>query len=138
KTKPLLQFNQRPQPASDAQEIATSTDAKELKAMEARQRGEDDASTEAKKKEENDAGPDNRPMKYVTGKLLAVDCGQEPRAVLRVLLGQKTYKFTAPSVNKVLVIGANEFSCLWKDRKISVNYRENSALQGEVVSVEVY
>lgn len=138
KSKPMLQLSTQMQPASDAKEIAASADAAELKAMEARQRGDDVSTPEKGRGSEADSKPDNRPMKYLTGKLIGVDCAQEPRAVLKVLQGTKTYKFTTASVNRVLVIGANEFSCLWKDRKVSVNYRENSALQGEVVSVEVY
>lgn len=126
KDKPLMRLSARTQPAKDDKELAGSADSDELKAMEARQRGED---TEK---------PDTRPMKYVTGKLLSVDCEKEPRAVLKVLQGQKTYNFIAPSVKKVLVIGANEFSCLWKDRKVSVNYHESGPLRGDLVSVEVY
>jgi tetratricopeptide (TPR) repeat protein len=126
KDKPLLRLSTREQPKDDSKEVASSADSEELKAMEARQHGEDIAK------------PDTRPMKYVTGKLVAVDCAQQPRAILRVLQGQKTYKLTAPSVSKMLVIGANEFSCLWKDRKVSVNYRESAPLQGDVISVEVY
>jgi tetratricopeptide (TPR) repeat protein len=126
KDKPLMRLSERSQPTNDDKEVATSTDSEELKAMEARQRGE-----EIEK-------PDTRPMKYVTGKLLSVDCGKEPSAILRVVGGQKTYSFTAASAKKVVVIGANEFSCLWKDRKVSVNYHESGPLRGDVVSVEVY
>ncbi len=127
KDKPLMRLTEREQPASDDKEIAISKDSDELKAMEARQRGGD-----------VDEKPDTRPMKYVTGKLVSVDCAKEPAAVLRVVGGQKTYMFTAPSAKRVVVIGANEFSCLWKDRKVSVNYHESGPLKGDVVSVEVY
>jgi FimV-like protein len=127
KDKPLMRLSERTQPESDDKEIATSKDSDELKAMEARQRGED-----------GDEKPDTRPMKYVTGKLVSVNCAKGPAAVLRVVGGQKTYTFTAPSAKRVVVIGANEFSCLWKDRKVSVNYHESGPLKGDVVSVEVY
>ena len=129
KDKPLLRLSSRKQPEDQSPQWQPKDDSAnkdELKAMEDRQRGTD---TEK---------PDTRPMKYLSGKLVSVDCGQEPKAVLRVLQGQKTYRFTASSAAKVLVIGANEFSCLWKDRKVSVNYRESGPLQGDVVSVEVY
>jgi hypothetical protein len=74
----------------------------------------------------------------VSGRLLAIDCTHEPRAVLSIKDGTKSYKLNVASVKKVLVVGADEFSCMWKERKISVNYRENAPLQGDVVSVEVY
>lgn len=127
--KPLLRLNARSQPQDESPQWQAKSDSAnqdELKALENRQRGMEDEK------------PDTRPMKYVTGKLLGIDCAQEKRAVLRVVQGQKTYKLTAPIVSKILVIGANEFSCLWKDRKVSVNYHESGPLQGDVVSVEVY
>ena len=127
KDKPLMRLSERSQPASDDKEIAASADSDELKAMEARQRGD-----------EVEEKPDTRPMRYVTGKLVSVDCAKEPSAVLRVVGGQKTYTFTVPSAKRVVVIGANEFSCFWKDRKVSVNYHESGPLKGDVVSVEVY
>jgi tetratricopeptide (TPR) repeat protein len=138
KDKPLMRLSQRPQMENTTKEIANSADSEELRAMEARQRGQDLTTTEKKEIKAAESKPDMRPMKYLTGKLLTVDCGQEPRAVLQVSQGQKTYKLVAQSSKEILVIGADEFSCLWKDRKISVNYRESAPLQGDVVSVEVY
>jgi hypothetical protein len=84
------------------------------------------------------SAPDSRPVKYVSGKLVAVDCSHEPRAVLSVRDGAKFYKLNVASLKKLLLIGADEFSCLWKERKVSVNYKESAPLQGDVVSVEVY
>jgi hypothetical protein len=138
KDKPLMRLSQRPQMENTTKEIASSADSEELRAMEARQRGQDLTTTEKKEIKAAESKPDKRPMKYLTGKLVTVDCGQEPRAVLQVSQGQKTYKLVAQSAKKILVIGADEFSCLWKDRKISVNYRESAPLQGDVVSVEIY
>src|SRR5438270_8864838 len=138
KDNALMRLSQRPQMENTTKEIANSADSEELRAMEARQRGQDLTTTEKKEIKAAESKPDMRPMKYLTGKLVTVDCGEEPRAVLRVSQGQKTYKLVAQSSKKILVIGADEFSCLWKDRKISVNYRESAPLQGDVVSVEVY
>jgi Flp pilus assembly protein TadD len=127
KEKPLLQMaaedntrNESPQwqPKGD------SADKEELKAMEDEQHGI--------------SAPDSRPVKYVSGKLVAVDCSHEPRAVLSVRDGAKFYKLNVASLKKLLLIGADEFSCLWKERKVSVNYKESAPLQGDVVSVEVY
>jgi hypothetical protein len=127
KEKPLLQMgaldNQRNE-SPQWQPKGDTADKEELKAMENEQHGI--------------SAPDTRPTRYVSGKLVAIDCSHEPRAVLNVSSGAKSYKFNIASMKKVLVIGADEFSCQWKERKISVNYRESAPLRGDVVSVEVY
>ncbi|MCU1305742.1 MAG: hypothetical protein JWN45_437 [Acidobacteriaceae bacterium] len=127
KEKPLLQLgadDRRRYESSQWQPKGDSADKEELKAMEDEQHGI--------------SAPDSRPMRYVSGRLLAIDCSHEPRAVLSVKDGTKSYKLNVASIKKVLVVGADEFSCLWKERKISVNYKESAPLQGDVVSVEVY
>jgi Flp pilus assembly protein TadD len=127
KEKPLLQMgaeDKRRNESPQWQPKGDSSDKEELKAMENEQHGIE--------------APDTRPVRYVSGKLLSVDCSHEPRAVLSVKDGTKNYKLNVVSVKKVLVMGADEFSCLWKERKISVNYKESAPLQGDVVSVEVY
>jgi hypothetical protein len=35
------------------------------------------------------------------------------------------------------LIGADEFSCDWKNKSVSVNYRERQDGDGDVVSLEV-
>jgi tetratricopeptide (TPR) repeat protein len=127
KEKPLLQLgaeDYRRNESSQWQPKGDSTDKDELKAMEDAQHGV--------------SAPDNRPTRYVSGKLLSIDCSKEPHAVMSVKDGTKNYKLSVASINKVLVMGADQFSCLWKDRKISINYKESAPLQGEVMSVEVY
>jgi tetratricopeptide (TPR) repeat protein len=127
KAKPILQLgadDKRRNESSPWQPKGDSPDKVELKALEDEQHGL--------------APPDTRPVRYVSGKLLSIDCSHEPRAVLSVKDGTKSYKLNVPSIKKVLVMGADEFSCLWKERKISVNYKESAPLQGDVVSVEVY
>ena len=80
-------------------------------------------------------------LRFGCAALMAVTAGslgaQTPARVQTFPL-RDTTGLIAPSVKKVLVIGANEFSCLWKDRKVSVNYHESGPLRGDLVSVEVY
>jgi hypothetical protein len=37
----------------------------------------------------------------------------------------------------VILIGADAFSCDWKNESVSVNYRERDDGEGEVVSLEI-
>ena len=38
---------------------------------------------------------------------------------------------------RVVLIGADEFSCSWTQKKIALNYRETSPATGTVVSIEM-
>ena len=48
-----------------------------------------------------------------------------------------TYKMHAANYKSLLVIGEDSFSCDWKDRLVSVNYRAAGKHEGELVSLEV-
>jgi hypothetical protein len=43
----------------------------------------------------------------------------------------------ASQSKKLILIGAEEFSCSWKKRKVSVNYRQSGDDQGNLVSLEL-
>jgi len=49
----------------------------------------------------------------------------------------KTYKLHTSDYKSMLVIGEEQFSCEWKNRIVSVNYRAVGNSGGELVSVEV-
>jgi tetratricopeptide (TPR) repeat protein len=99
----------------------------------------DELEQEAQKRaqEQPEAGPDKRPTKFMKGRLLRVDCSQAPAAVLTVASGAKSFKLRTPDYKSLLVIGADEFSCSWTDRTVSVNYKPGGTADGDVVSVEV-
>jgi hypothetical protein len=48
-----------------------------------------------------------------------------------------TYKMHASDYKSLLVIGEEQFSCEWKNRLVSVNYRAVGKNGGEIVSLEV-
>jgi Flp pilus assembly protein TadD len=75
--------------------------------------------------------------RHVNGDLVAVDCSTPPGAILTIVSGNETRKLHAKDRTRVIVIGADEFSCKWADRKVGVNYHETGAGIGEVVSVEL-
>lgn len=79
---------------------------------------------------------DKRPVKFVKGKLLSVDCAHSPAAVLVVAEGKKTLRLRTSDYNSVAVIGG-KFSCEWKNVGVAVNYRAGGSADGDLVSVEV-
>jgi len=80
---------------------------------------------------------DKRVIKFMKGKLLAVDCTQTPAATLTVAVGAKVLKLRTPDYKSLTLIGADQFSCEWKGRAVAVNYRAGGAADGDLVSLEV-
>src|SRR5882762_1286494 len=77
------------------------------------------------------------PVQHLKGKLVASDCAKPPEATVTFLAGMKTYKMHTSDYKSMLVIGEEQFSCDWKNRIVSVNYRAVGTSGGELVSVEV-
>jgi len=80
---------------------------------------------------------DRRPIRFLKGRLASVDCSQAPAAVLSVAGGGKTWKLRTEDYKSLAVVGADEFSCAWANRQISVNYKAGGKADGDLVSVEV-
>jgi len=99
----------------------------------------DELAQEAEKREhaQEQAAPDTRPTRFLKGKLLRVDCTQPPVANLMVSSGAKTLKLHAADMKSLLVIGADEFSCDWRDRDVTVNYKPGGNSDGDLVSIEL-
>ena len=81
--------------------------------------------------------PDKRPVKYVKGKILRVDCGKAPEAILTVLAEGRTLKLHTFDYKSVAVVGTDQFSCDWHNQQASINYKASGSTQGDVVSVEI-
>jgi tetratricopeptide (TPR) repeat protein len=84
------------------------------------------------------ASQDRRPTKFLKGRLVTVDCSQAPAAILTVSAESATLKLRAADYKSLLLIGADDFSCDWRDRQVTVNYKPGGATNGDVVSVEVH
>src|SRR5438445_634310 len=80
---------------------------------------------------------DKRKVQFLKGKLVSVDCAQEPIAVLTVVAGKKTLKLRSEDYKSITMIGADEFSCDWKDRSVAINYRAGGKADGDLVSLEI-
>jgi tetratricopeptide (TPR) repeat protein len=77
------------------------------------------------------------PVIFLKGKIVSSDCSKPPEATVTILSGMTTYKMHASDYKSLLVIGEDQFSCEWKNRPVSVNYRAVGKNGGEIVSVEV-
>jgi tetratricopeptide (TPR) repeat protein len=95
--------------------------------------------------EDADAAPNPPPIKpgstgpvlFLKGKIVTTDCSKAPEAVMTVISGMTTYTMHASDFKSLVVIGEDQFSCEWKNRLVSVNYRAMGKREGEVVSLEM-
>ncbi|HTK95741.1 MAG TPA: tetratricopeptide repeat protein [Terriglobales bacterium] len=101
-----------------------------------RQRNEQE---ETKKEEElaHPPKPDPRPILFLKGTLVDASCAPSGNATLTVASGKKKLRLVSPDYKKIVVIGADSFSCDWKGRTVSINYRASSPTTGDLVSLEV-
>lgn len=80
---------------------------------------------------------DNRPTKFIKGRLAAVDCSHSPAAILTVIAEDATLKLRAADYKSLPLIGADDFSCEWRDLQVTVNYKPSGAKAGDLVSLEM-
>ncbi|HVO62633.1 MAG TPA: tetratricopeptide repeat protein [Terriglobales bacterium] len=81
--------------------------------------------------------PAARPPKFLKGQLVSVDCSHKPSAVLTVISGGKTLTMKVADTRQAIVIGADEFSCAWTQKKVAVNYRQSAEGDLNVMTVEI-
>jgi len=81
--------------------------------------------------------PDTRPIVFLKGTLARVACQPSGAARLTVTAGRKTLQLATPSYKKLVLVGADAFSCSWSNRPVAVNYRESSPTTGDLVSLEL-
>jgi hypothetical protein len=84
---------------------------------------------------EVDAPP--QPVRFIKGKLAAVDCSSTPQALLSVVSGGRSFKLHVGDTKHLVLLGADTFSCDWKNKNVALNYRERQDGDGDVVSLEV-
>ena len=84
-----------------------------------------------------EAAPDRRKVQFVRGRLMTVDCSQNPAAILTVRTNSRTLRLRTDNFKSLLLVGADEFSCDWMDRAVIANYKAGGKADGDLVSVEV-
>ena len=80
---------------------------------------------------------DRRPIHYLKGKLISVDCSQPPVAIVTFSAGAKTLKLRTADYKSLTLVGAETFSCQWYNRLGEVNYKSGGIADGDLVSLEV-
>jgi tetratricopeptide (TPR) repeat protein len=80
---------------------------------------------------------DKRKVQFLKGRLIAIDCSASPVAVLTIAAGTRTMKLRTENYKSLPLIGADEFSCAWKNRLVSINYRAGGKIDGDLVSLEL-
>jgi hypothetical protein len=75
--------------------------------------------------------------KFIRGTLGSVDCSTDPAATLTIMSGSQTLKVQIADRNRVVLIGADQFSCSWTSQKVAVNYREGDTGKASVISLEI-
>jgi hypothetical protein len=98
---------------------------------------QDAAKRAAAQTSQNPGDGDKRPAKFFQGRLLDVDCSQSPAAILTVSSAGTVLKLRTADYKSLLLIGADNFSCAWNDRSVSVNYKPGGISDGDLVSVEL-
>jgi tetratricopeptide (TPR) repeat protein len=78
-----------------------------------------------------------RTTKFVKGRLVSVDCSKSPSAVLTVNSGSGVLKLRAADYRSILLIGADDFSCDWRNLEVTANYKAASSSEGDLVSLEL-
>jgi tetratricopeptide (TPR) repeat protein len=150
-----LKSSANPQIAAQARELltqagaerkygiaATSTGTKQSK-YEAQKTPFDVLEEDAAKRETTENAPptgspgDRRTTKFVKGRLVAVDCSNAPTAILTVHSVEGTLKLRTADYKSLLLIGADDFSCEWRDRQITANYKSSGGSAGDLVSLEM-
>jgi tetratricopeptide (TPR) repeat protein len=77
------------------------------------------------------------PVQFLKGKIVSSDCSKAPEATVTILSGMTTYKMHASDYKSLVVVGEEQFSCQWRDRLVSINYRALGNHEGELVSLEL-
>jgi tetratricopeptide (TPR) repeat protein len=91
----------------------------------------------AEKAAETNGSEDRRPTKFVKGRLITVDCSTAPTAVLTVTAEGAVLKLRAVDYKSLVLIGVDDFSCNWRDRQVTVNYKPGGLIDGDLVSLEL-
>ena len=99
---------------------------------------EDAAKREAaEKQEQTPTASAKGTTKYARGRLVAVDCSKAPVAVLTIHADSGNLRLRSADYRALLLIGADDFSCDWRDRQVTVNYKPLGGADGELVSLEL-
>ena len=136
----LQKYGVRPQRAGESQAPAgaASTPSAGTSAPAVAASSAEDEDADAAPKPAPSKPGSTGPVQFLKGKIVSSDCSKTPEATVTILNGMTTYKMHASDYKSLLVIGEDQFSCDWKNRVVSVNYRAVGKHEGELVSIETH
>ena len=133
----LKKYGILPQPEAPAPPVEASSKHPAAQSKQNSQQGDDDSDSESSPAPAADPKPDTRPVKFLKGTLISVDCSKTPAAVLTVSSAGTTLKLRTADYKSLLLIGTDAFSCEWKRRTVMVNYKADGKSGGDLVSLEL-
>jgi tetratricopeptide (TPR) repeat protein len=74
---------------------------------------------------------------FLRGTISSVDCSTEPTAILTLSSGSKTIQLKIADKGHLILIGTDQFSCAWSNKKAAVNYRQSETGDTNVISLEL-
>lgn len=80
---------------------------------------------------------DTRKTLSLSAELQSVDCSHQPAAFVTVRKSQRTMRFYTNDYAKLMVMGADAFSCGWRDKRVLINYKPGGHADGDLVSLEL-
>ena len=90
------------------------------------------------KKPADEAKPDMRKTEFLKGRIVKVACSANTGATITFAAATgKTWTMKTKDRDKLVLIGADKFSCGWSNVRVAVNYKPSGANTGDLVSLEV-
>jgi tetratricopeptide (TPR) repeat protein len=133
----LQKYGVRPQHAGETEAPAGAASTPGASTATAKSVEDEDSDADAPPKPATPKPGATGPVQFLKGKIVSSDCSKPPEAIITVLSGMTTYKLHVSDYKSMVVIGEDQFSCDWKNRPVSVNYRAAGKNEGEIVSLEV-
>ena len=88
------------------------------------------------KKQNPELPPETRKIESMKGRIVSVECGLAPQAILIVSSGGHTWRIRVADRASAVLIGVEQLDCNWHDTAVSINYRSSGEFQGDLVSLE--
>jgi Flp pilus assembly protein TadD len=133
----LKKYGVPPQPGPAAQAQTSSPSSGPASGHGSNVEAQPDASSEDGQDGSAEPVVDRRKTQFLRGKLISVDCSQDPAATVAIRTRSGIVKLRTDNYKSLLTVGAEEFSCHWANRPVVVNYKAGGKADGDLLSVEV-
>ena len=133
----LEKYGVPPEDASAPKQVTSASTSNAGVAQKKEVSDDDDDDQPAPKPASLEPKIDRRPVKFLKVRILSVDCSKAPAAALSVSAGSRKLTMNVADYKSVALIGADKFSCAWKNMPVNINYRASGKTTGDLVSIEI-